>query len=155
MRKIITTAEVSENTIKLQQMGAKVQVITSTMCYVNFDLDGVTLQYVYNLNKRGNYFLERTKPYPLAIEEFEHESDVVKIISKDLQKFKNAMKSPHIDKFITIAKEISSTFTAFEDTFLNYSIPDEKVDKIYKKILALRMEIEVIQDIAKELYGKE
>ena len=155
MRKIINTAEVSEHTIKLQQLGAKVQVITSTMCYVNFELDGIVLQYVYNMNKRGNYFLERTKPYPLAIAEFDSETDVVKLIKSDLQKFKNALKSPHIDRYITIAKQISSTFSTFEDTFLNYNIPDEKVEKIYKKILALELEIEVIRDIAKQLYEKE
>ncbi len=155
MRKIINTAEVSENTIKLQQLGAKIQVINSTMCYVNFELDGLTLQYVYNMNRRGNYFLERTKPYPLAIAEFTSENDLVKLIKSDLQKFKNALKLPHIEKYITIAKLISTTFTSFEDTFLNYDIPDEKVDKIYKKILALNMEIDVIQELAKESYEKD
>ena len=155
MRKIINTAEVSEHTIKLQQLGAKVQVINSTMCYANFDLDGLTLQYVYNMNRRGNYFLERTKPYPLAIAEFDSETDVVKLIKSDLQKFKNALESPHIEKYITIAKQISSTFSTFEDTFLNYRIPDEKVDKIHKKIMALEVEIEVIRDIAKQLYEEK
>ncbi len=155
MRKIMNTAEVSENTIKLQQLGAKVQVINSTMCYVNFELDGLTLQYVYNLNRRGNYFLERTKPYPLAIAEFNSENDLVRLIKSDLQKFKNALELPHIEKYITIAKLISTTFSSFEDTFLNYNIPDEKVDKIYKKILALNMEIEVIQDLAKQVSQNE
>ena len=155
MRKIINTAEVSEHTIKLQQLGAKVQVINSTMCYVNFDLNGLTLQYVYNMNRRGNYFLERTKPYPLAIAEFDSETDVVKLIKSDLQKFKNALESPHIERYITIAKQISSTFSTFEDTFLNYRIPDEKVDKIHKKIMALELEIEVIRDIAKQLYEEK
>jgi len=71
MRNIINSAEVSQHTIKLQQLGAKVQVINSTLCYVQFDLDGVQLQYVYNVNHKGNYFLERIQPYPLAIEEFD------------------------------------------------------------------------------------
>ena len=69
MRKIIDTAEVSELTIKLQQLGAKVNVISSTLCYVDFSLGDLELQYAYNVNYKGNYFLERIKPYPLAIEE--------------------------------------------------------------------------------------
>jgi len=37
MRSIIK-AEVSQHTLKLQQLGAKVNVINSTLCYVNFDV---------------------------------------------------------------------------------------------------------------------
>lgn len=154
MRKTIDSAEISEHTIRLQQLGAKVTLINSTLCYVDFDLDGVTLQYVYNVNKKGNYFLERIQPYPLALEEFGTETDVVTIINKDVEKFKNALKSSHIDKYIAMANQISSTFRAFEDTFLNYNIPTEKVDKIFKKILALEFEIDVIRDIAKQIYKK-
>ena len=149
MRNIINSAEVSQHTIKLQQMGAKVQVINSTLCYVHFNIEGLDLEYVYNINYNGNYFLERIQPYPLAIEEFDTEHDLVKLIQSDVNKFKNAMKSRHVDRFISIAKQINKTFTTFEDTFLNYNIPTEKVDKIYKKILALEFEIDMIREIAK------
>jgi len=149
MRNIINSAEVSQHTIKLQQLGAKVQVINSTLCYVQFDLDGVQLQYVYNVNHKGNYFLERIQPYPLAIEEFDSEHDVVKLIQSDVNKFRNALKSRHVEQFISIAKQIGKTFSTFEDTFLNYNIPTEKVEKIYKKILALEFEIDMIREIAK------
>ena len=155
MRKIIDSAEVSKYSIKLQQLGAKVKVINSSLCYVNFNLEGLTLQYVYNVNHNGNYFLERIKPYPLALEEFGSETDVVKVISMDVEKFKNALKSSHIEKYIAMANQISATFSAFEDTFLNYNIPTPKVDKIFKKILALELEIEVIRDIAKQIYDEE
>ena len=149
MRNIINSGEVSQHTIKLQQIGATVQVVNSTLCYVRFNLDGLELEYVYNVNKDGNYFLERIKPYPLVIEEFDTEHDVVKLIESDINKFKNAQKSRHADRFISIAKQISKTFSTFEDTFLNYNIPTEKVDKIYKKILALEFEIDMIREIAK------
>jgi len=154
LRKIIDSAEVSEHTIKLQQMGAKVTVIGSTLCYVNFDLDGLELQYVYNVNHKGNYFLERTRPYPLAIEELGSEKDVVKLINKDLEKFKNVLKSSHSAEYIAMADQISRTFSKFEDTFLNYNIPAEKVEKMYKKILALEFEIDVIRDIAKQIFDE-
>ncbi|MBN2851671.1 MAG: hypothetical protein JXQ23_02915 [Clostridia bacterium] len=155
MRNIINKAEVTEHTIKLQQLGAKVTVINSTLCYVNFNLSGLILQYVYNVNFNGNYFLERIRPYPLAIQEISSERDVVKIIDMDIHKFKNAMKSSHIDMFIAMAKQINSTFTTFEDTFLNYNIPGEKVEKIYKKIMALELEIEMIREKAKSVEAIE
>lgn len=151
MRSIVN-AEVSQHTMKLQQLGAKVNVINSTLCYVNFDVSGFVLQYVYNVNYKGNYFLERTKPYPLALQEFDSERDVVDLIRKDVDKFKNALKCHHIDEFVTMARDINKTFRSFEETFLNYNIPGDKVNKIYKKIQALGLEIEIIQDNAKELF---
>ncbi|MEX1376332.1 MAG: hypothetical protein AB1Z23_02550 [Eubacteriales bacterium] len=155
MRNIINTAEISQHTIKLQQLGAKVQVINSTLCYVNFNIDGLELQYVYNVNHKGNYFLERIKPYPLALQEVSDEKGIVKIIKEDVDKFKNTLKSNHSQNFISMAQQISKTFATFEDTFLNYNIPKEKVEKIYKKILALEFEIDMIREIAKEITLKD
>jgi len=151
MRSIIKS-EISQHALKLQQLGAKVNIVNGTICYVNFDVSGFVLQYVYSINNKGSYFLERIKPYPLAIQEFDHEHDVVKLIKKDVDKFRNALKSHHIDSFITIARQINTTFRSFEETFLNYNIPGEKVGKILKKIQALELEIEIIKDHAKNLF---
>jgi len=96
MRSIVN-GEVSQHVVKLQQLGAKVNVIDSRLCYVNFDLGGFLVQYVYNVNYRDNYFLQRSKPYPRVIDEFETEKDVVKLIKNDVQKFRNALKSHHIE----------------------------------------------------------
>ncbi len=155
MRNIINTAEVSHHTIKLQQLGGKVQVINSTLCYVNFNLEGLELQYVYNVNHKGNYFLERIKPYPLALQEVSDEKDIVKIISEDVDKFRNALKSNHSVSFISMAQQISKIFAVFEDTFLNYNIPFEKIEKMYKKILALEFELDMIREISSEIYEQE
>lgn len=149
--KSIVKSEVSQYTMKLQQLGAKVNVINSTLCYVNFDISGFVLQYVYNVNYKGNYFLQRTKPYPLAIQVFDSEKGVVELIKRDVDKFRNALKCHHIDSFITIARQINSTFRSFEDTYLNYNIPAEKVEKIHKKIQALELEIEIIRENAASL----
>ncbi len=155
MRNInIIKSEISQHTLKLQQLGAKVNVINSTLCYVTFDIYGFVLEYVYNVNHKGNYFIQRIKPYPLSLEEFDSEKDVVRLIKNDVDKFKNALKCHHIDSFIKIARDINHTFTMFEDTFLNYNIPGEKVDKIHKKIMALGLEIEIIKDNAEELFEK-
>lgn len=150
MRRMVDS-EISQNTIKLQQMGAKVNVINSTLCYVNFDISGFILQYVYNINHKGNYFLERTRPYPLAMQELDSEKGIVDLIKIDVEKFKNALKCHHIDSFINIARRINYTFESFEDTFLNYNIPAEKVESMYEKIRVLESELEDIRNTAKKL----
>lgn len=150
MRNLVQS-EISQHTLKLQQLGGKVKVINSTLCYVSFDISGFLLEYVYNVNSKGNYFLERIKPYPLALKEIHHEKEVVDAIKEDVDKFKNALKCHHIDKFITIARQISQTFSKFEETFLNYNIPGIKFEKMLKKIQALDMEIELIQENAQKI----
>jgi hypothetical protein len=151
MRSIVN-GEVSQHVIKLQQLGAKVNVINSTLCYVNFDISGFVLQYVYNVNSKGNYFLERTKPYPLALQEFDTEKDVVILIRKDVEKFKNALKSHHIDLFITIARHLNSTFVNFENTFLDYNLPAADVELILKKIQDIDGDLVRLKDTAKKIY---
>ena len=150
MRSLVD-AEVSQHTMKLQQMGAKVKVINSTLCYVSFDLSGFLVQYVYNINSKGNYFLERMKPYPLALKEVNDEKEIIQVIKEDVEKFKNALRCHHIDSFITIARQINVTFKKFEETFLNYNIPSPKVEKMLKKIQALDLEIQLIQENAAKI----
>ena len=77
------------------------------------------------------------------------------LIRHDVEKFRNALKCHHIDSFVTMARELNQTFRSFEETFLNYNIPGGKVEKIYKKIQALNLEIEIIRDNAKELFDEE
>ena len=151
MRSIVN-AEVSQHVLKLQQLGAKVNVINSTLCYVNFDVSGFVLQYVYNVNHRGNYFLERTKPYPIALQEFDSEKDVVRLIRKDVEKFKNALKSHHIDLFITLARHINKTFSNFENTFLDYNLPAAFVEDILKRIQDIDSELNAIKETAPKLF---
>lgn len=150
MRRIIN-AEVSQHTIKLQQLGAKVDVINSTLCYVNFDIGGFVLQYVYNINKKGNYFLERIKPYPLPLLETKNEKDIVKIIRDDIKKFRNALKSHNIESFIEIGRLINRSLEHFENLFLNYNVPKEKIDKMLLKIQVMDLQIELLQESSSKI----
>lgn len=72
--------EACKHLIELTQLGADVKQINSKMCYVKFTPGEIKLSYVYNINKKGNYFLERIMPYPVPIREFDDESDVIRII---------------------------------------------------------------------------
>ncbi len=134
-------AEASEHEMKLVQMGAKVEQINSKMCYVRFNLDKLNVEYAYNINKKGRYFLERIRPYPLPIREYENESDIVKVIDIDIRQFKNAINSKNFDTFTSINKELHMTIKAFEDLFLYYNVPSMKAEEIMEKIKGIQDEI--------------
>lgn len=154
MRKLVN-AEVMQHTMKLQQMGAKVQVINSKMCYVKFDISGFAIEYAYNVNAKGKYFLERIKPYPLALRVFEREEDVIEIIEIDMEQFKSAIKSHNINAFIDISRVLNNTLRRFEDLFLYYNVPEEETDIIIKKLKEIDVEIEKTKDSAERLYFRK
>lgn len=151
MRNKYLSAEIMQQSMKLKQMGAEVTVINSKLCYISFDLSGFKVSYVYNVNKKGRYFLERIKPYPLPLREFENENDVIDIINIDLDQFKNAIKSHNIDKFIAIARKLDNVFHKFEDLFLYYNLPEAEIKRLYDEILQFESDIERIKDTAERI----
>ncbi len=154
MKKLID-AEVAFKSMKLRQMGADVKVINSKMCYVKFDINGLKVSYVYNINKHGRYFLERIAPYPIALREFDEENDIIDIIEIDIEQFKNALGSHNIDSFIDINRRLSEIIKKFEDLFLYYNVPEEENEIIYKKLDDIEKEIEKTKNSAKRVYHKK
>jgi len=152
MRNKYINAEIMQQSMKLKQMGADVTVINSKLCYISFDLSGFKVSYVYNVNKKDRYFLERIKPYPLPLREFDNEDDVINIIDIDLEQFKNAIKSHNIDHFITIARKLDSVFHKFEDLFLYYNLPEAETKRLYEEILAFEKDMENIKESAERIY---
>lgn len=154
MRKLIE-AEVTLQTMKLQQLGGKVKVINSTMCYVKFDVSGFQISYAYNVNKDGNYFLERISPYPLPLKEFNHEDEVIEIIEIDLEQFKSAIKSHNIEAFININRKLTQVIKRFEDLFLYYNVPTEEADIIFNKISEITEEIDKTKENSQRIYFRK
>lgn len=148
-------AELTIQTMKLRQMGAKIKTINSKMCYVKFDLSGFEVAYVYNINKAGNYFLERVKPYPLAIKEFYDEEEVIEIIEIDLDQFKNAIKSHNIQSFIDINRRLHQSIKRFEDLFLYYNVPQEECDKLIALLDEIDRELLDSKETSNRIYFKK
>lgn len=151
MRKYVD-AEVTQHSFKLQQMGGKVNVINSKLCYVRFDVSGFKIEYVYNVNSKGKYFLERIKPYPLALKEFEREEDVIQIIEIDLNQFRSAIKSHNINSFIDISRNLNMTLKKFEDLFLYYNVPKEEVENLMGNLKKFEENIDVIKGKSKRIF---
>lgn len=155
MTRRLINAEVLEHSMKLQQMGGKVEIVNSKLCYIDFDIHGFHLQYVYNINKKGNYFLERIKPYPLPLKEFESENDVVEIIGVDVEQFKNAVKSHHSSEFIDTGRLLVGVLKKFEDLYLYYNISTEDVTKLVEHLKTFEKEVAEVKDNSKRLYFKK
>jgi hypothetical protein len=154
MRKIMN-AEILAQSMKLNQLEAQVTTINSKLCYIHFDVSGYQLEYVYNVNDKGNFFLERIKPYPLPLRVVDHEDAVVDIIEVDLEQFKSAIKSQNISTFINISKRMSETLAKFEDLFLYYNVPAEQADFIAQKLTEINNEIDKATHSAERLYFKK
>ncbi len=154
MRKLMN-AEIMQHDIKLRQMGADVYVINSKMCFVIFMVGKHEIAYVYNINNKGRYFLERIKPYPLALREFEKEDDVIDIIEIDLEQFKNASNSHNIDAFIEINRDFNMSLRRFEDLFLYYNVPTESVNEIRGHLEKIDNIIDQTRMSAERLYFKK
>ncbi|MDF2531032.1 MAG: hypothetical protein K0R80_362 [Clostridia bacterium] len=133
--------EASQHEMKLIQMGAKVEQINSKMCYIKFVIEGIPVEYVYNLNKKNKYFLERIKPYPLAIRSYENVEDLVKVIDVDIKQFRNLVKSKNVKSFVNITKELIEIIKRFEDLILYYNVPADEVEVIMNKVNEIHEEI--------------
>lgn len=144
--------EASQHEMKLIQMGAKVEQINSKMCYIKFMIDGIPIEYVYNLNKKNKYYLERIKPYPMPVRSYDNESDIVNVIEIDIKQFKNAAKSKNIESFLEINQELNVIIKKFEDLYLYYNVPADKVDIIKSKLKEIQDVIITTKDQTQRVF---
>lgn len=144
--------EASQQEMKLIQMGAKVEQINSKMCYIKFLIEGIPVEYVYNLNKKNKYFLERIKPYPLAIRSYEKVEDIVNVIEVDVRQFRNVAKSKNVQNFVNVTKEFIGIIKRFEDLILYYNVPADRVGTIMSKIGEINQEITEIKETANRVF---
>lgn len=154
MRRLLD-AELSVNTMKLEQEGGIVKIIESKTCYVKFMVDGIKLSYVYNINKDGKFFLERISPYPLPIREFDLEGMVVDLILFDVEQFRNASKSKNMKQFIDMSLQVANTIKSFEYLFLYYNVDKEDLEDLQKKLDEVKDKISLTREKSKRIYYKE
>ncbi len=129
------TSETNQHVMKLIQMGASVTAVSSQMVYVTFDITPeIQVSYVYNINKKNKYFLERIKPYPLPVRAYDSADDLCKIIKIDVEQFKNAVKSHNVYEFIKASRNFHDVIMMFEDLFLYYNVKPEILSKIEHNI---------------------
>lgn len=148
-------AEALEHEMKLVQMGGKVTQVNGKLCFVQFDVDGLIVEYAYNINSKGKFFLERIKPYPLPANVYEDESRVIEIIDIDLEQFRQATHSHNMMKFIRLGNLFHETAKRFEDLFLYYNVPEETIDQLFKEIEKANKLIDECKSESPRVYFKK
>jgi len=150
-------SETNQHVMKLIQMGADVTVVSSQMVYVSFDItEDVTVSYVYNINKKNKYFLERIRPYPLPVKTYDSAEDICNIIKIDIDQFKQAAHSHNIQEFIKTNKAFHDIILKFKDLFLYYNISPEVFVQLKKDIDDIQQTIDKATGTATRVYfGKE
>lgn len=145
-------SEALEHEIKLRQMGGEVTFITSKMCFVAFKVGGIDIEYSYNINTKGQVFLERIKPYPLPISAYDDEEHVIDVIRVDLEQFESASRSKNIKNFVEVNKLFHQTLKRFEDLFLYYNVPAAVIETVKKDLEKINTDITECKECTVRVY---
>lgn len=149
-------ADALAETMKLREMGARIQFVNSKMCYVKFEEAGIQIEYAYSVNTTGKYYLERIKPYPLPLREFTHEAKLIEIIEIDMDQFRNAIRTLNsIGPFVDTSKAFHRIFQRFEDLYLYYDVPEEILTEVHGKLEEIDGLIKATAKSAKRIYHRK
>lgn len=147
----IISAEQDNIDMLLTQMGASVKSIHGLVCFVRFDINGTEILYVYNINAKDQYYLQKVLPYPVGTGVFTKPSEIIEYIKKDINYYRKASKSSLFNDFIAVNLELHHTIHKMEDTFMNYNVPHEKLDEIVRRIEEMNQLINEVQETSKSL----
>jgi len=129
----------------LKQMGAKVTTIQGMVCYVKFNIEDTEIAYVFNINTKNQYFLQRVSPYPLGAGIFMTEEHVFIHIQKDIEQFKNACKSKTFQKYVEVNYNTHRAIHNLEDVFMHYNVPIESLHEIEKHLDEISQIVEKVK----------
>lgn len=120
----------------LRQIGAsQITKVRGILYFIKFKLNqDIEISYVYNINAKNQYFLQRIKPYPIPQGIFTDEYEIVSFIKKDLNKFTMAMNSSNFNLFLNVTKKLNLASYNFEDLFLNYNVNSDDFEKLDKAL---------------------
>lgn len=128
------SAEQDNLDMMLTQMGAQVKSIHGIICFAKFLINGTEFFYVYNINAKSQYYLQKVLPYPVGAGEFSRPSEIIAYIKNDIEKFKNASKNSTFEDFLKVNTKIHRIVHKLEDTFMNYKLEPQELEKIYREI---------------------
>lgn len=140
---------------ELKTIGGKVIDIQGIMFLVKFNIKGNRISYAYHLNEDGSFFLERIRPYTLAVGDFKCEEDIVDVIKVDIEQFTNAMNSKNFNQFIEIDEHITKLVRLFEDLYLYYNISPEDLEMLDDSVDHVLDNIKNIMTHSNRVYTKK
>ncbi len=141
----------SVNKIKLKHLGADVKRIESKIYHATFNVEGTKLEYYYNINESGKFFLERMSPFYKNFSVFSEENLAIRAIYEDVEYFRNATKSHNYSKFLDMSIEFGRVNAAYADMFLHHNIPQSELDEIEEHLKIVRDKVEMLNKTTKEI----
>lgn len=141
----------SVNKIKLKQLGAKVESLQSKIYHVTFKINDTNLEYYYNINESGKFFLERMQPFHRDFGVFTEENHAIRAIYEDVEYFKNAVNSKNYNKFIELSHEIEGIRNDYSYLFLHHNIPTDSIVRLEENIKKIRVKVDEYAKSAEEI----
>lgn len=139
---------------ELRKLGAEVIDMEGIMFFVKYHTHDLHIEYIYHLHTNKTYLLERIKPYPLVIGEYDVEESVIETIKTDIDQFMNAMHSKNFNDFVGIDKDLTKIVRAFEDLYLYYNISKEDIGLLKADVEKLANAIIEIKNRSSRVYHK-
>lgn len=149
----VNTAQGDAIETLLRQIGAsQVTKVRGLLYFIKFKLnEDLEISYVYNINAKNQYFLQRIKPYPIPQGIFTDEYEIVSFIKKDLNKFTKAMNSSNFNLFLSVTKKLNLACYNMENLFLNYNVNSNDFERLNKELNDILNEIEFAKTNSKDL----
>lgn len=141
----------SVNKIKLKQLGAKVESVQSKIYHVTFMVEETKLEYYYNINESGKFFLERMTPFYKDFGVFTEENYAIKAIYEDVEYFKNAVNSKNYQRFVELSREIEKIHDDYSYLFLHHNIPADSLDRLEEHVKAVKERVAKYTKTAEEI----
>ena len=146
-----TSAEQTNLDMLLTQIGAKVKSLHGLICFVEFYINDTRLLYIYNLNAKEQYALQRILPYPIGAGVFSSPEEVVGYIKEDIRQFKNASNSKTFDAFIETGMKLHQTVHEMEDVFMHYNVPLDKLQEIQDELERIKSVLNEIKNTSDKI----
>ena len=132
--------------LNLRQLGATdIKVFPSKMHIANFDLgDGLIVSYVFNINRKDKYFLQRMRPYAMVKGKYADQKEIIEFIKDDIARFKKSSKLNDVKMYINLNEKINGIYERMEHIFLHHNVDSELIGRLTNEVEKMAVEIEDI-----------
>lgn len=118
--------------LRLRQAGAKsIKTNRAHINVVKFEIsEDINITYLYEIKESNEIYLQRVNPYTMMIGRFYSDKDLIHMLLRDVEFFRNAKNSSNYEKFVEIERAYIKYSKDLEDLFIEYNVSSEDLDKI-------------------------
>lgn len=118
--------------LRLRQAGAKsIKINRAHINVVKFEITPeMNVTYVYEIKDSGEIYLQRVSPYLMMMGKLYSDKDLIHMILRDVNLFRNANNSRNYEHFIDIERAHIKYNKDLEDLFIECNVHPDDLDKI-------------------------